>query len=519
MSGNAPELPRVRVDFPASVASSPARVLEAGDNLQDALDKAKPGEVIALKPGTIFKGPLTLPNKSGEGWITIRTAAADAVFPAPGVRVDPSNAPLMPIIESSSDPVIATDAGAHHYRFIGIEIRPRTGAFLHNLIALGMEEGSAEELPHHIVFERCYLHGDPQVGGRRGIALNGRNAAVVDSYLSDFKEQGADSQAIAGWNGLGPFTIVNNYIEGAGENIMFGGADPTVKNLVPADIEIRMNHLAKPLSWKIGDPSYAGTPWTIKNLLELKNARRVLIEGNILEYNWVQAQNGFAILFTPRNQDGSAPWSMVQDVTFTSNILRHTGSAVNIAGRDDNHPSQQTSHILIRNNLFEDVDGAKWGGSGRLVQLLSGAADVVIDHNTAFHTGEVIAAAGIPTTGLVYQNNLTPHNQYGVAGDSAYGNPILTLTKYFPGAVFEKNVLEGGNASSYPPDNFFPPTMADVRFVDLPGGNYRLQPASSYKRAGTDGKDIGADIDALTSATTVRTPTARYRAVAHGGTR
>ena len=95
-------------------------------------------------------------------------------------------------------------------------------------------------------------------GGRRGIALNGGAMAVVDSYLADFKEVGADSQAICGWNGPGPFKIVNNYLEAAGENVMFGGADPSVRNLVPSDIEIRRNTLTKPLTWRIGDPDYAG---------------------------------------------------------------------------------------------------------------------------------------------------------------------------------------------------------------------------------------------------------------------
>ena len=110
--------------------------------------------------------------------------------------------------------------------------------------------------------------------------------------LADFKEVGADSQALAGWNGPGPFKIVNNYLEGAGENLMFGGSDPSIVNLVPSDIEIRHNHFSKPLSWRVEDPSYAGTPWMVKNLLELKNARRVLIEGNLFEHSWRHAQGG-----------------------------------------------------------------------------------------------------------------------------------------------------------------------------------------------------------------------------------
>src|SRR5260370_21827542 len=100
---------------------------------------------------------------------------------------------------------------------------------------------------------------------------------------------------------------------------MFGGADPKAPGLLRADIEIRKNHLFKPLSWKADDPSFAGTQWTVKNLLELKNAQRVLVDGNLLQNNWTQAQTGVAVLFTPRNQDGTAPFSAVRDVTFTNN--------------------------------------------------------------------------------------------------------------------------------------------------------------------------------------------------------
>ena len=98
-----------------------------------------------------------------------------------------------------------------------------------------------------------------------------------------------------GWGGIGPFKIVNNYLEGAGENVLFGGGDPTIRDLVPADIEVRHNYMAKSLSWKRGESGYAGTSWSIKNIFELKNARRVLVDGNVLEYNWEESQNGFAV--------------------------------------------------------------------------------------------------------------------------------------------------------------------------------------------------------------------------------
>ena len=44
--------------------------------------------------------------------------------------------------------------------------------------------------------------------------------------------------------------------------------------------------------------------------------------------------------------------------------------------------------------------------------------------------------------------------------------------------------------------------FAAVGFVDRAGGNYRLADSSPYKRAGTDGKDPGVDLDANSAAMT-----------------
>jgi hypothetical protein len=406
------------------------------------------------------------------------------------------------IVSPNSAPALSTAPRAHHYLFIGIEITTVSPDNA-NLIRLEAPRQTAvSEVPTDIIFDRCYIHGTPTGDIRRGIALNGARLAVVNSYLADFHEHSKDSQALMGWNGPGPFKIVNNYLEAAGENVLFGGADPSIPNLVPADIEIRHNLFTRPVSWR-------GGVWSIKNLFELKNARRVRIDGNLFEHNWVGAdQKGFAIVFTPRNQDGGSPWAVVEDVTFTNNVVRHTTAGVNVLGWDYAHPSDQTRRLLIQNNLFVDVGGPTWGPTGwpgRLLQLIDGTADVIIDHNTAFQTeNPVVAAVIVPNraahSGFVFTNNIMPLNQYGVAGDSFYGNPMMALTTYFPGAVFTGNVLMGGNSSQYPPGNFFPASLDEVRFVNLAEGDYRLAATSRYKHAGTDRKDIGVDLDALGTA-------------------
>ena len=393
----------------------------------------------------------------------------------------------MPKLEAGSRAVIVTAPGAHHYRFVGIEIRPKPRASLVNLVDLGTGEPTAELVPSHLIFDRCYLHGDAETGTRRGIAMNSRHTAVVNSYLADFKAIGADSQAIAGWAGAGPFKIDNNYLEAAGENLLFGGGDPVIRDLTPSDIEIRGNHVSKPLRWKVGDPAFARVPWAVKNLFELKNARRVLVEGNLFEHNWAHAQAGFAIVFTVRN------------VTFVNNIVRRAGAGVNILGRDNNHPSQPTERLLIANNLFDEIDGARWGGPGTLFQILDGTAHLTIEHNTAFQQGAIIVAEGRPHADFVYRNNLTPHNAAGIAGTGT-GAGAATLSTYFPGSIVAGNVIAGGRASVHPPDNFFPVSLEMVGFVNRAGGNYRLTAASRYRRVGTDGRDPGVDLDALTTA-------------------
>ncbi|MFN0085086.1 MAG: hypothetical protein ACKVX9_06840 [Blastocatellia bacterium] len=501
IAGAAPELPRVFINTTYVAPAGRTIAVPAGGDFQAALNQAQLGETITLQAGASYTGNFTLPAKTGSGWIVIRTSAPDSSLPGPEARITPSHANVLPkIVTPNASPAIEAAGGAHHYRFLGVEITAAASApFVYNLMLLGEKETTLAQLPHNLIMDRVYIHGRPNFTLRRGIALNSATTSVINSYISDCHEVGADSQAIGGWNGPGPFKIVNNYLEGAGENFILGGADPRIANLVPSDIEFRRNHCFKPLSWRIGDPSYAGTPWGVKNLFELKNAQRVLIDGNFFEHNWTMAQNGIAILFTVRNQDGQAPWSVVQDVTFTNNIVRKVGGGINLLGIDDNNPSLQTSRVRIANNLLDEVDGTRWGGAGIGIQFVSRPRDITIENNTILHSGNILAVGDAPTEGVILRNNLFPHNEYGIKGDNRdSGN--ATITTYLPNSVIRKNVMVGAPAARYPADNFYPATFDLVKFADRPARNYRLAPASPYKSAGTDGKDIGCDFDALDAA-------------------
>jgi hypothetical protein len=235
--------------------------------------------------------------------------------------------------------------------------------------------------------------------------------------------------------------------------------------------------------------------------LELKSAQRVLVTGNTFQNNPAAAQNGFAILLTPRNQSGGAPWSIVSDIAVVGNMLITVGSGFNIAGRDDVHPSQLTTRVLIRNNVVGVT--ALHGADGRGFQILAGGSNYVIDHNTIVNTSPasapsdlmLAATGGSKVSNFVFTNNLATPTKYGFFGNNV-GPGMPALNNNFTNWVFAKNVVVGAPAGSYPADNFYPASIDAVRFVNYAGANYGLATGSPYKSAGTDGADIGADLSA-----------------------
>ena len=332
----------------------------------------------------------------------------------------------------------------------------------------------------------------------------------MNSYIADIKADETDTQAIAGWNGPGPFLIENNHIEAAAENIMFGGGDPDIANLVPSNITIRRNLITKPIAWMTKS-------WTVKNLIELKNADTVLIEGNIIENNWAAGQQGYALVFTPRNQENTAPWSVVQNVTVQHNVIRHVAAVLNILGYDDESTSRQTANIDIRNNLIYDVSTAYSTpgnpANGWFAVIGNGPRDITFDHNTIDNDGNdtivFYGAVSSPATtailGVVITNNLLRDNLYGIFGSNSQEG-MVTLNAYAPGAVVLRNAIAGAD-SRYPPGNDYP-TLAQwlADFVSPSAADYRLVSTSLSKGSATDGKDIGVDFAALNAALNVAAP-------------
>jgi hypothetical protein len=243
------------VVFAAALPASAATInVPAGGDLQAALNAAQAGDVITLQPGASYVGNFVLPNKGAlSAFITIRSASADSALPASGVRMTPAYASQLPKIRSgNSAAALRTAAAANHWKLMFLEFQANQNGY-GDIIELGMGDSSQTQLaqvPYALVVDRVYIHGDPVMGQKRGISLNSSDTQVLNSWISECKAVGQDTQAIGGYNGPGNYLIENNYLEGAGENVLFGGADPTIQNLVTTNITFRRNYLSKPVAWR-----------------------------------------------------------------------------------------------------------------------------------------------------------------------------------------------------------------------------------------------------------------------------
>lgn len=392
------------------------------------------------------------------------------------------------IVSPNADPAVAIPPRTRDVTLRNCEITG-SGPIIHAIVEIGLSQmTSLAEVPTNITIDNCDIHGHATQEVQRGVAANGANVVITNSKIREIHGLGYDTQAICCWNGPGPFKITDNYLEAAGENVMFGGSPAAIPGLIPSDIEFRRNVVVKPLTWYPSDPSYAGRRWSIKNLFELKNARRVIVEGNIFDGNWTDAQAGRAIQFTPRPSD-SGSWAVVEDVKFVNNIVRNTGAGLNVLGADEPPAPTETrlKRVRIANNLWL-IDGKQFGSDGVFLVITNAADAVTVENNTVFHTGNIISSDYRPSTGFIYRNNISRHNNYGIFG-SGYSVGNASIEHYFPSGIVMGNVIAheaGGEvpsnlASLYPAGNLFPATLAEV-FSDI--SQYKV--AAVYAGKGAD---------------------------------
>jgi hypothetical protein len=521
----------------------------ANSNLADAIDAAQCGDTLLLPAGAAFDVK-ELPAKKCDDrhYITVRTDTPDSKLPPEGTRISPAWGGVAslpgrpPFAQPSGGPakllatlVVRRPAGAtvgDHVRFIGIEWTTPPDA---NIFRIATVEHS-----DHVIFDRNWIHpaNGSEVG--HGVGIVGSNMiAVVNSYIDGLNciagaGKCTDATAVGGGNGdepTGTVKIYNNFLEASGENILFGGGAATIN---PTDIEIRRNHLFKPILWKEGvagyTPSASGHPFIVKNNFELKNAQRVLFEANLLAGSWSGfSQAGFSILLTPKNQDNKCPACRVTDVTIRYCRIRNVASVLLIGNvlSAAGGPSADGGRYSIHDLITDDIHGKEYGGGGTFLLLMVKRPplhDLQIDHVTAFFPGPI---ANIQNTESKLPNFVMTNNVFYTGGlrlpfASAGGGPASCATRTqvlgpeavlgecFSNYKFERNLIVGDERGRWPAGTITAssPQAAGIRdYKDGIGKDPRLcrekGPGCGKKSpgAGADGgRDLGADVDAVDAA-------------------
>lgn len=269
--------------------------------------KAKSGSSQATYSG------FTLPVKctTSANWIWIETDQINATgMAAPGTRItpawvgigslpgrpayaQPSNGAgiFLPKILCSSSNCIDRTSGAKFYRIIGLEITSIAGTTIADLTRTTNTD--------NIIWDRVLIHGGNSSTGQSRDNVTrafdwqqSTHQSLIDSWCYDIHTAGPGSQCfnLGGISSVteGPFKVVNNFLEAADSFSGIGGGGVGNSTLVPCCIELRRNHIYKPVFWKANDATYFGTKFTIKNGIDWKNVQKSLIEGNIVEFSWGQ---------------------------------------------------------------------------------------------------------------------------------------------------------------------------------------------------------------------------------------
>ena len=493
------------------------------------------------------------------------------------------------------------------YRLRGIEIAAREDVdTLFTLAEFGTGNATAREgLPHHIILDRVYIHGQPTKDGPRlCVSINAGHFTMTDSYISECKQLAAEGKALAGWQTPGPTLIRNNHIEGASINMLWGGEYVRIENLVNGDsgaTNVTGNYFYKPTKWKrttgvisstvpVGDcAQYSSilstvtgvayscplSSWTavacadneyfnitnvtqncasqacwkclngvyvpstelrqsnyaVKNNFESKSITGLNFSGNVAENNWNGNgdQQGYAFYFASVVGQGEANgWVVVERSNFSKNKIINSPLGARIGTDGSTVFGRRNNRLVMNNNLGigigETYLPSLTAWSGTALSMAGPCDDCEWNHNTMAPGISSNTGAG---WGLqfdteqfdrtLFANNLTQANGYGLRTDSDSDcSGLVNGGLLGPGSSFVNNTMIYNQYSSTPTSIGACATNTryengpwTTHLVDYNNKNYRLKTTSPFSAscvsgciyAGSDGKDLGADVDLVETAT------------------
>jgi len=472
-----------------------------GQSVQAAYDSlVASGGVIKLAPGR-HRGDLTLAVRPPDAKLITFTSDSTNL-PDRDTRITPEYAEALGILDgvAKSRSVVRIPNQARHHAFVNVGVGPPvTKSYAH--IELGGDETgmpTPADRPDGCLFDRCYIFGDPVLGGHRGITANAANVTVRKSYIKDVFEVGRDSQAIGAWNGGQNLVIDDCHLEGGAENVMLGGADSASPEMVCQDVRITGCTLAKVYTdaWKAA---------SIKCLFEVKSVKRLVMDRCLLERTWARDwASGVALMLKACNGSGGEVWATCEDVTLSNLVIRQVGSVFGLIGKNDTgRVSDWMRRVKLLNILAYDINVGTWKGTGRGCQMANGAEEgLTLDHITMhtnghswfdFRTDSGIVRSPGP---LTVTNSVMAESSYGyLSANNGIG--FSALNKDWPSSTISGNVWKAGSRpqGTVPPNNL---RLEATAWEASLGPDHLVLPGSEVSKViTTDGQLPGADGAAL----------------------
>jgi hypothetical protein len=446
--------------------------------LQEALVAAKAGQTIELLPDTEYVGPFIPPDKEpDQSSIRITTKG----FVPPEGRIGLDQKVGLARLRGGTEKGAFRFETTRGWQLQGLAFEANPNGEGDIIVVQGADK---------VWLDQIIISGNDVFGQKRGIRANGSNFRLSRSYIHNIWKQGQESQAVGLWESAGGITLVDNFLEAASVNVLFGGADARSQDLAPRDILIEGNHLYKNPAWK----SISGR--VIKNLLEFKTAEKIVVRNNLFENSWTDGQVGFAVAFTCRNQDGFAPWARTFDVDFSNNVIIGVQRGFSVLGHDYTHPSGQTGNVRIHHNWIEAAfDAFQAGGEVGYLEFI---------HNTFFNSGTAVKlyksnvwpasenlTANRPqrfaVDNFIYRDNIAIYGAFGVFSEGSGAKGIEGIRRVTNAFEFHHSALAGAPALDFPADIIrLPVSEHDQQF-----SNRQLVENSVYRGKASDAGDLG----------------------------
>ena len=339
------------------------------DTLQRAIERSEPGQTLVLENGAKY-GPVVLPP--GRLDIAIECAGYPDRLAGTG-RLRPGES--LPVIASDSArawPVCGSFRTAG-VQFRGVHARndrpssDNSGAVT-QLVSFGKngdqvtDATSVDDLPRNVTFAHCHIDGGAGRRSRIGVLADAIDFTISKSLITGIVDVGHETQGIRYHNSPGPVNIEDCLIEATGENVLVGGASPTIPGVVVGKLRMARCDILKPYGWQSD-----AARLVVKNLVELKNCTDARIARNRMDGCWPDGQDGTAVLFTPREHNYGnrpAPQVTVGDVHFESNVIGNVSNGFLITNHDSNGDVRPTGEIRIQNNYVQT------NGYGRMISSM-----------------------------------------------------------------------------------------------------------------------------------------------------